>query len=181
MTRVGEESVVKLLLAIARLGEADLFGWWRSRGLTQAGEYVLGSAFPRTWQWSALEGSVLSAARRHEEVLGRPTALHLFSGRLPAVRWAIGWLREQKVAGSHDGFLSRIRAWTRETALRDMAGWAAIQPPKGEVVAEGRRLGVVATQDLQAPDRCEELIRLLAAAYTDQPPEEFHYPYFDLV
>jgi hypothetical protein len=181
MTTMGEESLVKLLLAVARLGEADLFDWWRSRGLAQAGEYVLGSAFPRTWQWSALEGSVLSAARRHEEVLGRPTALHLFSDRLPAMRYAIGWLREQKVAGSHDGLLSSLRAWTREIAPRDMAGWAAVQPPKGELVAEGRRLGVVATQDLQAPDRCENLIRLLAAAYADQPREELRYPYFDVV
>jgi len=178
---MGEESLVKLLLAVARLGEADLFGWWRSQGLTQAGEYVLGNTFPRTWKWSALEGSVLSAARRHEEVLGRPTALHLFSDRLPAMRWAIGWLREQKVARTQDGFLSRLRAWTRERALRDTAEWAGVQPPKGETVAEGRRLGVVATRDLHVPDRCENLVRLLAAAYTDQPPEEFRYPYFDLV
>jgi hypothetical protein len=178
---MGDESLAKLLLAVARIGEADLFGWWRSRGLTQAGEYVLRNAFPRTWQWTALEGSVLSAARRHEEVLARPTALHLFSDRLPAMRWAIGWLREQKVAGSHDGFLSRIRTWTRESALQDIAGWAAVQPPKGEALAEGRRLGVLSAQDLQAPDQCETPIRLLAAAYTDQAPEEFRYPYFDLV
>jgi hypothetical protein len=176
-----QETLVRLLLAVARLGEADLFGWWRSQGLTHAGEYVLGSSFPRTWKWSSLEGTALSAGRRHEEVLGRRTAVHLFSDRLPAMRWALGWLREQKITGSHDGVLSRLRGWTTQSALRDIAEWAGVEPPKGQFVAEGRRLGVVATRDLHVPDRCENLVRLLAAAYTDQPPEEFRYPYFDLV
>lgn len=176
---MSEETLVRLLLGIARLGEADLLGWWRSRGLTEAGEYVLGGALPRTWAWSALEGDVLSAAERHEEVLGRPTVLHLFSDRLPVKRWTLGWLREQKVAGSTDGFLSRIRGWSRETARRDIAEWAAIPPPEGEVLAEGLRLGSLSERDLQAADRVEGVIRVLAAAYVDQS-EALRFPYFDL-
>ncbi|MER3411386.1 MAG: BrxE family protein, partial [Thermoleophilia bacterium] len=54
--RVGEtEAVVRLVLGVARLGESDLFGWWRSRGLGEAGRYVLGGWLPRTWQRAALE------------------------------------------------------------------------------------------------------------------------------
>jgi hypothetical protein len=176
---MSEDTLVKLLLGIARLGEADLFGWWRSRGLTETGEYVLGSALPRTWAWSALEGDVLSAVTRHEEVLGRPTAIHLFADRLPAKQWAIGWLREQKVAGRTDGFLARVRGWNRETALRDIGEWAAVQPPRGTTLAEGRLLGSVSGEELQAPGRAETIIRMLAAAYVDRP-EAFRFPYFDL-
>jgi hypothetical protein len=177
---MSEETLVKLLLAVARTGEADLFGWWSSHGLTEAGEYVLGSAWPRTWQWSALEADVLSATVRHEEVFGRPTALHLFSDQLPAKAWAISWLREHKVAGSVDGFLARLRGWNREAALRDIAEWAGVRPPKGDVLAEGRKLGVVSEEELKALERVDAVIRLLAAAYSDQP-EAFRFPYFDLV
>lgn len=171
---------MKLVLGIARLGEADLFAWWRSRGFTEAGQYVLGSALPTTWQWSALEGDVLSAAERHEEVFGRPTAIHLFSDRLPAKLWALGWLREQKVAGSADGFLARIRGWDPEAARREIAEWAAVQPPRGEVLAEGRKLGSLQQRDLEASERVEAVIRTLAAAYVDLP-QEFRFPYFDLI
>ncbi len=172
--------LIKLMLGVARLGEADLFGWWRSRGLTETGQYVLGSALPRTWAWSALEGDILSAVARHEEVLGRPTAIHLFSDWLPAKRWAIGWLREQKVAGQADGFLSRVRGWNRETAVRDIGEWAAVQPPEGTILAEGRGLGSLRGRELQAPERVEAIIRLLAAAYVYEP-EVFRFPYFDLI
>ena len=176
---MSKETLIRLLVGVARLGEADLFGWWRSHGLTEAGAYVLGSALPRTWAWSALEGDVLSAAERHEEALGRPTAIHLFSDRLPAKRWAMSWLREQKITRSLDGFLSRIRDWSRETGCKDIAKWAAIQPPDGEILAEGRRLGSLSERELQAADRVDAVIRMLAAAYVDRP-EEFRFPYFDL-
>ena len=70
-----------------RLGEAGLRGWWQSHGLDQAGQYVLGGSFPRTWRCAALELAITSAKRRQEEMLGRPTALHRLEAlrlRLPA-------------------------------------------------------------------------------------------------
>ena len=44
------ESTVRLVLEVARLGEADLRGWWSSHGLDREGSFVLKRAFPRTWQ-----------------------------------------------------------------------------------------------------------------------------------
>lgn len=78
------ERVIDLLLGVARLGEAGLRGWWQSHGLDQAVQYVLGGSLPRTWRCAALELAIASAKRRHEETLGRPTALHLFSDELPS-------------------------------------------------------------------------------------------------
>jgi hypothetical protein len=93
-----DELGIRLLLAVARLGEADLFGWWNSRGFSEAGRYVLGGAFPRTWVADALELAVLSAAARHEHELKRPTAIHLFSDQFPWKRLAHHWLAGQAVA-----------------------------------------------------------------------------------
>ena len=126
-----EENCVKLLLAVARLGETDLFGWWGSRGLTEAGEYVLRWALPRTWSWSALECAVLSAARRHQEVLVRQSAIHLFSDQLPVKGWALAWLREQKTAGRGNGLLSKMRQWNSRSACEEIAKWADTDPPLG--------------------------------------------------
>ena len=83
------ERVIDLLLGVARLGEAGLRGWWQSHGLDQAGQYVLGGSFPRTWRCAALELAIASAKRRHEETLGRPTALHLFSDELPSAGFQV--------------------------------------------------------------------------------------------
>jgi hypothetical protein len=85
---------VRLLLAVARLGEADLFGWWNSRGFSEAGRYLLGRSFPRTWSVNALQLAVVSAAARHEEELKRPSAVHLFSDQLPFKRLVGQWLVE---------------------------------------------------------------------------------------
>src|SRR4051812_48918110 len=93
MQRTGQDidtdTVVRLVLGVARLGEADLAGWWSSHGMDRAGRYVLSRSFRRTWRSVALEVDVLSATRRHNDALGnRRTALHLFSDELPFRRWA---------------------------------------------------------------------------------------------
>jgi hypothetical protein len=174
-----EGEIVRLVLGVARAGEADLFGWWRSRGLTEAGEYVLGGALPRTWVLSALEADILSAAARHDEVLGRPTALHLFSDALPAKRWALNWLREHKVEGDPDGLLSQLRAWDRQAARRDLEAWSGVKPAAGELLGQGRRLGTLSGDDLGNAEHVEAALRQLSAAYADDS-DEMRFPYFDL-
>src|ERR1700674_898936 len=79
----GADRSVALVLGVARLGETNLRAWWNCHGLDQAGEWVLKGNFPRSWRWVALELDLISAARRHQEVLPRSTALHLFSDGLP--------------------------------------------------------------------------------------------------
>src|SRR6266536_1583098 len=89
-----------LVLGIARLGEAGLRGWWDAHGLGEVGRYVLGEVFRwRTARASGLELDVLSAGSRHEQILDRPTALHLFSDWLAFRHLALAWLAERKTAG----------------------------------------------------------------------------------
>jgi hypothetical protein len=87
------------VLAVARLGENDQAGWWGCHGLSSTGRYILSSSFPRTWAPAALELDISSATRRHDELLARETALHLFSDQLPFRRLALAWLAERKTAG----------------------------------------------------------------------------------
>src|SRR5215212_10747906 len=75
--------VVCLVLGVARLGEKDLRGWWKGHAIDRTGQYVLSSMFRRTWKPAALELDIAAASRMHQELLGRSTALHLFSDSLP--------------------------------------------------------------------------------------------------
>lgn len=172
--------VIRLVLGVARLGDVDVFGWWRSRSYTPAGQYVLGGALPRTWLLSALEGSVLSAAARHREAFTRPTAVHLFSSHLPALTWALAWLRAQKVAGEGDGLVAELRVWNRATGPRKLTAWAGVVAPEGEVLVQERRLGTLRPADLAEPEQRERVIRILAACYADQG-EDVRFPCFELI
>ena len=60
MTSAGVAAEVRMVLGVARLGEADLRGWWTCHGLDRAGSFVLGRAFPRT---SGLIGEERSNSR----------------------------------------------------------------------------------------------------------------------
>ncbi len=71
--------IVRLLLGVARLGENDLRGWWKGHALDRTGQYVLASMFRRTWRPAALQLDISAATRMHDELLGRSTALHMFS------------------------------------------------------------------------------------------------------
>jgi len=173
-----DNTSVLLVLGIARLGEASLRGWWQSHGLSPAGRYVLGGAFPRTWPCAALELDVLSAAWRHDEVLGRHTALHLFSDQLPFRRWAMAWLAERKTAGDRS-LVARLEAWDLERARHDLRDWVGDAAPVGEAVATGLRLGQVEAGQLQDAGALDGIVRGLASAYVDQG-SDFRPPYLDL-
>jgi len=174
---------VALVLAIARLGEAGLRGWWLSHGLGQPGEYVLGWAFPRTWRCAGLELDIVSAARRHDDLLARPSALHLFSDQLPFRRMASAWLAELKTSCDHP-FLDFLSRWDLETALADLRLLVHDTLPQGEPVGPGLLLGKLSSSDTPAlstdPVHSLRVAQALGGAYLQQQ-RDLHPPYFDLV
>jgi hypothetical protein len=172
------EEVTRLVLGVARLGEADLAGWWSTHGLDRPGRYVLSRSLPRTWRSGALELDVLSAARRHEDALDRRrTALHLFSDELPFRRWAAAWLAEQKTASRPDPLFAELIGWDLDSARSVLADWAG-PAPGGEVVGNGLLLGELGQAELADADALVAAARLLAGAY---PAIDgmFRAPYFD--
>ncbi len=172
--------IVRLVLGIARLGENDLRGWWQGHALDRTGQYVLSSMFRRTWRPAALQLDVSAAARMHDELLGRSTALHLFSELLPFRRWATGWLAEQKTTDVVPALLANLEALTADEAaktLHDFCG--GIEPPGGETLGNGLLLGRLSSTDLDEPAMLLQTARLLGASYVDQTGA-LRPPYFDL-
>ena len=179
MTKAGLAAEVRMVLGVARLGEADLRGWWSCHGLDRAGSFVLGRAFPRTARPAGLELDMLSARRRHDDALARRSnALHLFSDGLPFRRWASAWLSEQKAASAADPIFDELARWevsSGESSLREQAG----EPDAGQVLADGLRLGQLHGSDLDDDNMLAAVARRLTAAYTDLG-DVFRAPYFDL-
>lgn len=168
-----------LVVAIARLGEADLSGWWRSHGLDAVGDYALPDLFPRTAMVAGTEIAVLSAAKRHSDALpDRDDVVHLFGEPLPAFAGALAWLSELKTGGEQ-GFFHELRSWTSlEVAHGAMADLTGERPP-GERLGGTVRLGAVTDEALADPRQVGEITRALAAAYVGQG-RDLSVPYYDL-
>jgi hypothetical protein len=93
------EHLLRLRLAIARLGEMDNAGWWNINGLLgSAGAFVMKRGFPRTFAFVQARASFAVAATKCQELLVLPQGATLW--RLPAAiedefedRWQT-WLDE---------------------------------------------------------------------------------------
>lgn len=168
-----------LVVAVARLGEADLAGWWRSHGLDGVGEYVLPELFPRTATMAGAELAVLSAAKRHRDALpDRDDVVHLFGEPLPAFGQALVWLAELKTGGDAS-FLDELRGWSSVDDCHESLARMAGSAPSGERIGATLRLGKLPTDALQDPAQTATVTRALAASYVGQN-DELVVPYFDL-
>jgi hypothetical protein len=169
---------IRLVLGIARLGESDLRGWWRGHGMDKTGKYVLSGMFRRTWRPAALELDVLAAGKIHDELLGRSTALHLFSDLLPFRRWALGWLAEQKTVREPDPLLTTLEAWAGGDPADTVRTWCGTTRTSGEQIGDGLHLGRLSAAEIADPVSMREAVRMLAAAYVEQIGP-LRPPYFD--
>jgi len=171
---------VRLVLGIARLGENDLCGWWNGHAIDRTGRYVLSGMFRRTWRPAALELDVAAATRMHGQLLGRLTALHLFSDRLPFRRWAVGWLAEQKTVTKAHQLLEVLENWTLKEAVESIRTWTAgAALSRAEPLGEGLLLGRITGADIDDPTKLGEIAQRLAASYTAEAGP-LRPPYFDL-
>lgn len=173
------DETVELVLGVARLGEADLAGWWGSHGLDRVGQYVLSRTFRRSWGTVALELDVLSATHRHRESLGgRQTALHLFCDELPFRRWASTWLAEQKTSAEPPRLHDELKGWDIDRARKWLTRGVARQP-EPEVVGDGLYLGELGLSELEDEAVLLSTARLLTACYAYMGTP-FRVPYFNL-
>ncbi len=171
---------IRLVLGIARLGENDLRGWWNGHALDRTGQYVLSSMLRRTWRAAALQLDVSAATRVHDELLGRSSALHVFSDGLPFRRWATGWLAEQKTREGVDDLLTTLETWSADQAMSALRSWSGgIDAPRAESLGNGLLLGRLSSADLEDHAVLLRTARLLCVSYLDQTGA-LRPPYFDL-
>jgi hypothetical protein len=176
---IASDRAAQLVVAVARLGEADLAGWWRSHGLDGVGEYLLPDLFPRTATIAGAELAVLSAAKRHVDALpNRDDVVHLFGEPFPAFAGALAWLAELKTGGDQS-FLDDLRTWGSTDAAHEAVRGLTGDAPPSERLGATLRLGTLPRDALDDTEQVEDLARSLAAAYVGQR-QDLAVPYFDL-
>ena len=169
-----------MVLCVARLGEADHRGWWGTNLYGAAGRVVLGQRLPRTWRMAAVELDLAAAASRHNEILDRRNAVHLFSDNWPPRRWAGAWVAEQKTAVPPDEFFEWLEKVSSAGVIdnlkvgRSERKRVAVTEPNGRVL----RVGSVRRADLVQPTRLESAVTQLATAYADL--RDFAVPYLEV-
>lgn len=167
MQSVVAQELAVSVLQVARLGQKDREAWWACHGLDRTGELVLSRSFPRTWRTAAMELSLRSAARLHEDRL--VNKVHLFSDRLPFRRWASSWLAEHPPG-------SDLQDFTLEAARQQ---YGSAGDTEGEPIQVGLRLGHLSGDELHDEPTAVAVGRLLLRAYLNQGRPDILLPYFD--
>ena len=171
-------AIVELVLMVARLGERDHRGWWQSRALGSAGRVVLKFRLPRTWRAAGLEVDIESARRRHNEVIDRSNAIHLFSDVWPVGRWARAWLAETKTSPVEPDLLSVFEKASADELcdqLRDRCGESTAGDKKGRALL----LGMVSRGEIDNPETALVHVRHLAGSYASMSAD-FVVPYMEV-
>lgn len=178
--RDAEKLVVQRCLAVARLGDDDRLGWWRSHSADDAAEYVLAGAFPNTWLATGLEMAMESARIRHEAAFERPRgtrpAVHLFSDHLPFHRLVRSWLLERKLARDHAPL-----QWLQSASVEQLFVSLGETRPI-ERRGNGVYVGDVSWNQLEDEAAQLKLLESLLGAYPSMASSsDFLAPYADLI
>ena len=167
--------IVRTVLLVARLGEADRRGWWGTGSFGAAGRVVLRGRLPLTWRMAAAELDVAAARNRHNEIIERRNAVHLFSDNWPVRRWASAWVAEQKTTDPADEFLEALETIGADEILDRLRADGATTPASGQAV----QVGTVSSSDFGSPEALLVAVGALAATYVDLA--SFAVPYLEIV
>lgn len=171
----GLAQVVRTVLLVARLGEADRRGWWATHSFGAAGRVVLKGRLPRTWRMAAVELDIAAARNRHDEIIERANAVHLFSDNWPVRRWASAWVAEQKTEYPADEFFKELEIISTEEISARLTG----QNLDAKIAGDAARVGSVDRASFETARNLESSVALLAAAYAQI--DEFTVPYLEII
>lgn len=169
------DTIVRTVLLVARLGEADRRSWWGTHSFGSVGRVVLKQRLPRTWRMAAAELDIAAARNRHDEIIERRNAVHLFSDNWPVRRWASAWLAEQKTQDPPDPFFQMLET----ISLEDIAKTLRMPDLTTSIRGTAVRLGTIDRAAFDSPDDLAPSISLLAGAYTEMV--SFTVPYLEVI
>jgi hypothetical protein len=165
--------IVRSVLLVARLGEADHRGWWGTRSFGAAGRVVLKQRLPRTWRMAAAELDLMAAAHRHDEIIERRNAVHLFSDNWPVHRWTAAWVAEQKTASAPDPLFEELEAITPDAIASELR-----IDGDAKLSGQATRLGSVDSTTFDSPADLLGHVQRLVAAYAQM--DSFTVPYLEV-
>ena len=124
---------------------------------------------------AAVELDIAAAANRHNNVIDRSNAVHLFSDRWPVRRWTSAWVAEQKTEAEPSEIFELLESATID-ALEDRL--RVNRNPKVESLGNALRVGTIERRLLEDPVEVTDAVQRLAAAYIGQ--EAFAIPFLEV-
>jgi hypothetical protein len=168
-------------LAVARIGERDLFHWWDSNALSEEGQFALRRLFRQSSMWVGIDLALEAARLRHESLVPPRAGVTLFN---------LG----PEIEGSFSSWIIRTKAEVQvevvkipivpDTARASVAqAFYAMNVPIGEAKPGNLRdraidVGQIARDDLQADTL--RIVHILLAAYVNSGKTKFIAPYATL-
>lgn len=178
MTSPFFETLFRLRIAIARIGENDWLRWWNSEALGPAGRYVTPRVFKRAPALAAAHMSILAARARHDGAVPKEPLVHLFDlgeeleggfERWLIQRKANGWLPPSMPDPKPDQVES-VAAALRAVGIEP---GESLDSTNGFVV-----LGILDSSAIREERSRTEVVTALAAAYAASRPGQLVIPYF---
>jgi hypothetical protein len=123
---------------------------------------------------AAVELDLAAAANRHDEIIDRPNAVHLFSDNWPVRRWTAAWVAEQKTASPPDPCFEQLEGMTADEVVVELR--AADQgPASGQAV----RVGSVTREEFESAEALLPTVTALASASAGMG-DTFAVPYLEV-
>jgi hypothetical protein len=123
---------------------------------------------------AAVELDVAAARNRHDEIIERTNAVHLFSDNWPVRRWASAWLAEQKTADPPDAFLAKLEVIADE----EIAELLRVPGADQVISSNAVRVGAVRRDALGSVEALVGSVRTLASVYAGM--DTFAVPYLEV-
>ncbi len=124
---------------------------------------------------AAVELDLASATNRHNDVIDRPNAVHLFSDRWPVRRWATAWVAEEKTEDEPSEIFEFLESATLEAIEADLR---ADKKPRVESLGDALRVGSIERSLLGDHAAVADAVRALVASYVGL--ETFAAPFLEV-
>ncbi len=180
------ERLLKLRLAIARLGEMENVGWWNTKGLlSDSGRFVFRRGFPTTYSFAQARAVFAVATSRCRELFEAPNCVTLWC--LPAAveeqfeeHWQ-GWLDE---VDQWQPFFARIATIRSRDVLGTLRQLELVGEQEVSVVghlpAPASSPSLRLSVDNSEREVDNDMVGLLAAAFARSEPGKLAVPYVQL-
>ena len=124
---------------------------------------------------AAVELDLASATNRHNEVINRSNAVHLFSDHWPVRRWTAAWVAEQKTASQHDVVFEQLETTTLEQIEEQIRSGGVARPDTAQLAL---RIGTIERSSLVDAARIAAAVGDLAHSYVGR--DKFVVPYLEV-
>lgn len=181
LDNVDLDLLLRARLWVARLGESDVHGWWRTNGiLGEDGAYVGPRVLPKTHPTGRARIAFAVARHSCDERHPDPKVLHLF--RLtPEIEDRLDALLVERLGDATfwGGLMPRLEAIKRGADTESVLKESGVVAEAHLLTARNAALGPDARSlRLEAPS-ADEAIRRLAAGFIRSQPKALAVPYLE--